>query len=103
LEKRKENFFIFDCKRFFATISNIMFGNFFNTVGQALGFNVSMLLSLGVVGASAGNMIALTDMLAGEAVIGVKNRERQILKGVFVPCTIYLILVGITGMLMAYI
>jgi len=48
-------------------------------------------------------MIALTDMLAGEAVIGVKNRERQILKGVFVPCTIYLILVGITGMLMAYI
>ncbi len=84
-----------------ATISNIMFGNFFNTAGQALGFSVWIILSLGVVGASAGNMIALSDMLAGEAVVGVKNQERQILKGVFIPCMTYLILVGIVGMLMS--
>ncbi|MFA6278720.1 MAG: L-lactate permease [Candidatus Paceibacterota bacterium] len=85
-----------------ATISNIMFGNFFNTAGQALGFNVSIILSLGVVGAAAGNMIALADMLAAEAVVGVKDQERQILKGVFIPCITYLVLVGIIGMLMAY-
>jgi len=84
-----------------ATISNIMFGNFFNSAGQALGFNVSVLLSLGVVGASAGNMIALSDMLAAEAVVGAKNQERRILKGVFIPCTTYLVLVGIAGMLAA--
>lgn len=85
-----------------ATISNIMFGNFFNSAGHVLGFNVSVILSLGVVGASAGNMIALADILSGEAVVGVKNQERQILKGVFIPCATYLILVGITGMLMTY-
>jgi len=85
-----------------ATISNIMFGNFFDTAGRVLGLDISTLLSLGVVGASAGNMIALADMLAGEAVVGVKNQERQILKGVFIPCTTYLVLVGIIGMLMIY-
>lgn len=86
-----------------ATVSNIMFGNFFNVAGQALGFSVSVILSLGVVGAAAGNMIALADMLAGEAVVGIKNQERQILKGVFIPCLTYLIFVGIIGMIIIYI
>ncbi len=85
-----------------ATVSNIMFGNFFSVAGQALGFSVAVILSLGVVGASAGNMIALADMLAGEAVVGVKNQERRILKGVIIPCAVYLLLVGIIGMTIIY-
>lgn len=85
-----------------ATVSNIMFGNFFSVAGQALGFSVAIILSLGVVGGSAGNMIALADMLAGEAVVGVKNKEREILKGVFIPCFTYLVLVGIIGMIVIY-
>ncbi|MFA5386525.1 MAG: L-lactate permease [Candidatus Paceibacterota bacterium] len=86
-----------------ATISNIMFGNFFNAASQALGFSTAVMLSLGVVGASAGNMIALADMLAGEAVVGVKNQERQILKKVFVPCATYLVIVGIIGMAIIHV
>ncbi|MFA5098721.1 MAG: L-lactate permease [Candidatus Paceibacterota bacterium] len=86
-----------------ATVSNIMFGNFFSVAGQALGFSVAVILSLGVVGGSAGNMIALADMLSGEAVVGVKNKEREILKGVFIPCMVYLLLVGIIGMIIIYI
>jgi lactate permease len=85
-----------------ATISNIMFGNFFSTAGHSLGFSVSTILSLGVVGAAAGNMIALADMLAAEAIVGVKNQERQILKGVFIPCATYLVLVGIIGILITH-
>lgn len=82
-----------------ATISNIMFGNFFNTAALALGFKTAIILSLGVVGAAAGNMVALSDILAGEAVVGLKNEERHVLKGVFIPCLIYLIIVGIIGMI----
>jgi lactate permease len=84
-----------------ATVSNIMFGNFFNTASIFLGYNVSLILSLAVVGASAGNMIALSDMLAAQAVLGVKNQERQILKGVFIPCVSFLIIVGIIGMFLS--
>jgi len=83
-----------------ATVSNIMFGNFFNMSANTLSFNVGLILSLGVVGASAGNMIALADILSAEAVAKVKNSEIEIIKGVIVPCLIYLIVVGILGMLL---
>ncbi|MFA6463973.1 MAG: L-lactate permease [Candidatus Paceibacterota bacterium] len=81
-----------------ATVSNIMFGNFFSTAGEALGNNVPVILSLAVVGASVGNMVALADMLTGQAVLGLKNKEKQILKGVFLPCLTLLIIIGIIGM-----
>ncbi|PIP69105.1 hypothetical protein COW91_01185 [Candidatus Nomurabacteria bacterium CG22_combo_CG10-13_8_21_14_all_32_8] len=81
------------------TISNIMFGNFFNTASLNLGFNQAIILSLLVVGAAAGNMVALADILAAEAVARVKNYERKILKGVIVPCLIYLSLVALIGFL----
>ncbi|MFA5745162.1 MAG: L-lactate permease [Candidatus Paceibacterota bacterium] len=85
-----------------ATISNIMFGSFFSAAATTLGNDVTVILSLAVVGASAGNMIALADMLAGQAVLGLKNQERQILKGVFIPCLLLLIIVGIIGLFLNY-
>ncbi|MFA6392577.1 MAG: L-lactate permease [Candidatus Paceibacterota bacterium] len=81
------------------TVSNILFGNLFSMASVPLGFNPQAILSLGVVGAAAGNMIALADILTAEAVVRVKNQELDILKGVFIPCMAYLILVGLIGML----
>jgi len=81
------------------TVSNILFGNLFYTAATPLGLNPQAVLSLGVVGAAAGNMIALADILTAEAVVKVKNQEIDILKGVFIPCITYLILVGILGMI----
>ena len=42
-------------------------------------------------------MIALADILTAEAVAGVKNSEVQVLKGVIVPCLVYLLIVGLIG------
>ncbi len=81
------------------TVSNILFGNLFYTASSGLSLNSQTVLSLGIVGAAAGNMIALADILTAEAVVRVKNSEIQILKGVFIPCIIYLILVGLIGMI----
>ena len=44
-------------------------------------------------------MIALADIIAAEAVTGLKNEERKILKGVIIPCVIYIGLVGLVGLL----
>ncbi|MDD5430825.1 MAG: L-lactate permease [Candidatus Pacebacteria bacterium] len=82
-----------------ATVSNLMFGNFLNFASQAINMNSAKILALALVGGAAGNMIALADMLAAEAVVGLKNQERAVLKGVIIPCLIYLILTGIIGML----
>lgn len=81
------------------TVSNIMFGNLFNMAATNLGMYPAAILSLGVVGAAAGNMIALADILTAEAVTGLKNSERDVLKGVIIPCLIYLSILGLIGLL----
>jgi lactate permease len=81
------------------TVSNIMFGNLFNIAAIHLAMNASFILALGVVGAAAGNMIALADILTAEAVTGLKNSEIGILKGVLVPCLMYLLALGIIGLI----
>lgn len=83
-----------------ATISNIMFGNLLNTASQVMNMNPSKILALELVGAAAGNMIALADVLAAEAVAGLRNKTRDVLKGVIVPCSIYVIIVGAIGLLL---
>jgi lactate permease len=81
------------------TISNLMFGNFLATTARDLSFNVESVLALAVVGAAAGNMIALADILVAEAVVGLKHQERAVLKGVILPCLISVVIVGVVGML----
>jgi lactate permease len=80
------------------TVSNLMFGNFLAVAAKELGFGVDKILALALVGAAAGNMIALADIMAAEAVVGLKNEERTVLKGVIVPCIIYILLVGAIGL-----
>lgn len=81
------------------TVSNIMFGHLFSIASINLSLNTSIILALGVVGAAAGNMIALADILTAEAVTGVKDSEIAVLKGVIIPCLIYLSILGILGFL----
>lgn len=81
------------------TISNIMFGNLFSIAGLSMHMNVGKILALLVVGAAAGNMVALADILSAEAVVGLRNHERQVLKGVIIPCAIYVLLTGLLGLL----
>jgi lactate permease len=82
-----------------ATISNIMFGNFLNLAAQAMHMVSGKILALLLVGGAAGNMIALADMLSGEAVLGLRNEERRIIKEIIIPCLIYLLLTGLIGIL----
>lgn len=83
-----------------ATVSNIMFGKILAVSSQLSGFTLNKILALLLVGGSAGNMIALADMLAAETVVGLKNKEREIIKWVGIPCLIYMFLVGILGLLL---
>lgn len=80
------------------TISNIMFGRFLDAASSMLLLPNAIVLALTLVGGAIGNMIALADMLAGEAIVGVKNKEREILKLVILPCLVCLTIVGVIGM-----
>ncbi len=82
-----------------ATISNLLFGGFLSQAAVALSMSAPIILSLILVGGAAGNMVALADMLAAETVVGLKHKERELLKRIFVPCLIYVTLAGIIGMI----
>ncbi len=82
-----------------ATVSNLMFGNFLAKSAVELGLSVDKILALAVVGGAAGNMIALADIIAAETVVGLRNEERKVLKGVIFPCLLYVFLVGIIGLI----
>lgn len=41
----------------------------------------------------------LADIIVAEAVVGLKNKTRYVLKGVIIPCLIYVIIVGLIGLL----
>lgn len=81
------------------TVSNIMFGNFLSMAAFALGITPAKILALALVGGAAGNMIGLADILAAESVIDLKNKEREVLKGVIATCLIYVVLTGIVGLI----
>lgn len=81
------------------TISNIMFGNLWNDAAQALNFAPAKILSLGLVGGAIGNMIALSDMLVAETVVGLKNQEKKIIESLIGPCLIILLIIGIIGLI----
>jgi L-lactate permease len=44
-------------------------------------------------------MISLADILPAMAVVGIKSKEKDVLKRVIVPCLIYIIIVGVIGFL----
>jgi len=81
-----------------ATISNIMFGPSIYSSSLLLGFNPVKILSLLLVGAGAGNMIAIADVLAAKTVAGNKDNLRKIIFSILPYCLIYLIIVAIIGL-----
>lgn len=81
-----------------ATVSNIMFGSSTNSASLFLGFNSVKILSLLVVGAGAGNMIAIADVLSAKTVAGGNDSLRRVIISLLPFCLIYLILVALIGL-----
>lgn len=82
------------------TVSNVLFGALLNSASLALRMNPSKILALSLVGGAAGNMVSLADMLSAEAVVGLKNQSRAVLKGVILPCLVYVVAVGVLGLVL---
>jgi lactate permease len=71
------------------TISNLTFGPIQLRIAQDLALSTTTVLALQTVGAAMGNMVAIHNILAVCAVLGLKNQEGAILKKTFIPTLIY--------------
>src|SRR5215475_895057 len=77
------------------TISNLTFGPIQLRIAQDLGLSSTSMLALQTVGAAMGNMVAIHNIVAVCAVLGLKDQEGAILKKTFIPTLAYGIILAI--------
>ena len=61
-----------------ATLSNIMFGGLLAKAAVDIGISSAIILSLQLVGAAAGNMIALADIMPALAVVNLSGKKGKL-------------------------
>jgi lactate permease len=71
------------------TISNLTFGPIQLRIAEDLALPPTTVLALQTVGAAMGNMVAVHNIVAVCAVLGLKNEEGAILKMTFIPTLMY--------------
>ena len=81
------------------TVSNLMFGLFQFGVAEKLFMPTSLIVALQAVGAAAGNMIAIHNVVAASATVGFLGKEGMVLRKTIFPTIYYVLVVGILGML----
>lgn len=80
-----------------ATFSTMMFSSFQYTVAETAGFNQELIVALQVIGAAAGNMICVSNVVAVAAVVNLLGKEGQIIRMTLVPSLVYVLASGIIG------
>ncbi|MDO2950941.1 L-lactate permease [Aeromonas simiae] len=84
------------------TVSNMMFSQFQFEVAQTLGVSTAAMLALQAVGAAAGNMIAIHNVVAASATVGLLGREGATLRKTALPTLYYLLATGLIGLAIIY-
>ena len=81
------------------TVSNLMFSLFQFGVADRLAMPTVIMVSLQAVGAAAGNMIAIHNIVAASATVGMLGQEGNILKKTILPTVYYVLVVGLLGII----
>jgi lactate permease len=84
-----------------ATVSNLLFGATLFRLVELFALPSSLILALQVVGAGAGNMVSLQNLAAVQATVGLVNREREMLRSLWLPCILYIIIAALLGLVLA--
>lgn len=79
------------------TVSNMMFALFQFGVASQIDVSTAVILGLQCVGASAGNMICVSNIVTAEATVGLAGCEGLLIRKVLMPTLYYLVFAGILG------
>ncbi len=85
------------------TVSNLMFVAFQHGVADALMISGLLIAALQAVGAAAGNMVAIHNVVAASATVGYLGKEGSILRKTIIPTIYYLTALGILGLIAQYV
>jgi len=85
------------------TVSNMMLSQFQFGVADALGVSTAFMIALQAVGAAAGNMIAIHNVVAASATVGLLDQEGETLRRTIIPTLYYCLVAGIIGLIGMYV
>lgn len=85
------------------TVSNMMLSQFQFEVANALSVSGAILVALQAIGAAAGNMIAIHNVVAASATVGLLGQEGKTLRMTILPTTYYVALAGVLGLVAIYV
>lgn len=85
------------------TVSNLMFSLFQYGVAERLMISGALVVALQAVGAAAGNMIAIHNVVAASATVGLLGQEGETLRKTILPTIYYVTAVGILGVIAIWI
>jgi len=83
-----------------ATISNLTFASIQTAIADQLALPLTTILALQSVGASMGNMVCINNIVAVTAVLGLQNRDGDILKRTVLVMGIFAVIAGVLGVLL---
>ncbi len=85
------------------TVSNLMLSQYQFSVATALGVSGATMVAAQSIGAAAGNMIAIHNVVAASATVGMMGREGLTLRRTALPTLYYVVLAGILTMVAMYV
>ncbi|MFP8951948.1 L-lactate permease [Natrialbaceae archaeon A-arb3/5] len=85
------------------TVSNITFGGFQFTAAQELGLPTQILVGAQAVGGAMGNLVAIHNVIAALATVGLVGQEGRVMRLNLIPLAYYAIFVGFWAMLFSYV
>jgi lactate permease len=85
------------------TVSNLMFSLFQFGVAEQLLISGAVIVALQSVGAAAGNMIAIHNVVAASATVGLLGQEGATLRKTIIPTVYYVVVAGALGMIAIYL
>ncbi len=85
------------------TVSNMMFSQFQFGVAQSLGISGAMVVATQAVGAAAGNMVAIHNVVAASATVGLLGREGSTLRKTVWPTLYYVLFTGVISLIAIYV
>ncbi|ARK29016.1 L-lactate permease [Halalkalibacter krulwichiae] len=86
-----------------ATFSNMMFSLFQFNVADQSGLDPMLILGLQVLGANAGNMICVVNVVAAASVVGLVGKEGTIIRMTMLPMVYYAGFAGLIGLVIAFL
>ena len=85
------------------TVSNMMFSQFQYEAAMSLHISPSLIIAAQAVGAAAGNMIAIHNVVAASATVGLLGMEGATLRRTILPTLYYVLFCGIIVMAAIYL